>query len=79
MLHGVVMRSLGLEIMGQGAMTLTVHLSELMHQSGLRFASLYTARTLKEVSLNLLILLHHGYAQGLDKQLTSSKFGSNVY
>ncbi|KAG0588974.1 hypothetical protein KC19_2G282100 [Ceratodon purpureus] len=47
-LHGVVMRSLGLEIMGQGAMTLTVHLSELMHQSGLRFASMYTARTLKE-------------------------------
>jgi actin-related protein 8 len=54
-LHGVVMRSLGLEIMGQGAMTLTVHLSELMHQSGLRFASMYTARTLKEVSLNALI------------------------
>jgi len=58
------MRSLGLEIMGQGAMTLTVHLSELMHQSGLRFASMYTARTLKEVSLNPFILLYHAYTLG---------------
>lgn len=54
-MHGVVMRSLGLEIMGQGAMTLTVHLSELMHQSGMRFASMFTARTLKEVSSPFLI------------------------
>ncbi|KAJ7550642.1 hypothetical protein O6H91_07G110800 [Diphasiastrum complanatum] len=47
-LHGKVMRNLGVEIIGQGALRLTGYLSELMQESGIQFATMYTVRTLKE-------------------------------
>ncbi|KAL2628807.1 hypothetical protein R1flu_013493 [Riccia fluitans] len=47
-LHGKVMRSIGVELVGQGALHLSVHLNELMEQNMRPAASMYTVRTLKE-------------------------------
>ncbi|KAJ6752556.1 hypothetical protein OIU85_002921 [Salix viminalis] len=47
-LHGKVMRAVGVEVMGVGALKLTGFLREQMQQNNLNFESLYTVRTLKE-------------------------------
>ncbi|KAF5201254.1 Actin-related protein [Thalictrum thalictroides] len=47
-LRGKVMREVGVEVMGQGAVKLTGYLRELMQQKNMNFGSLYTVRTLKE-------------------------------
>jgi len=49
-LCGKVMRNAGVEIVGQGALRLTGHLSELMHERRIGFASMCTVRTLKETN-----------------------------
>lgn len=48
-LHGKIMRQIGVEVIGMGALKLTGFLKELMQQNGVKFDSLYTVRTLKEV------------------------------
>ncbi|PIA58256.1 hypothetical protein AQUCO_00500294v1 [Aquilegia coerulea] len=47
-LRGKVMREVGVEVLGQGAVKLTGYLRELMQQKNMNFGSLYTVRTLKE-------------------------------
>ncbi|XP_062103121.1 actin-related protein 8-like [Humulus lupulus] len=47
-LHGKVMRNVGVEVVGLGALKLTGFLKELMQQNNISFESLYTVRTLKE-------------------------------
>lgn len=47
-LHGKVMRKVGVEVTGLGALKLTGFLRELMQQKNISFESLYTIRTLKE-------------------------------
>lgn len=47
-LQGKVMREVGVEIVGQGALKLTGFLRELMQQRNIGFESLYTVRTIKE-------------------------------
>lgn len=47
-LHGKVMRKVGVEVVGLGALKLTGFLKEKMQQKNLNFESLYTVRTLKE-------------------------------
>ncbi|KAL5548756.1 hypothetical protein UlMin_003987 [Ulmus minor] len=47
-LHGKVMRKVGVEVVGLGALKLTGFLRELMQQDNIKFESLYTVRTLKE-------------------------------
>lgn len=47
-LHGKVMRKVGVEVVGVGALKLTGFLRELMQQNNINFESLYTIRTLKE-------------------------------
>ncbi|OMO83850.1 hypothetical protein CCACVL1_11142 [Corchorus capsularis] len=47
-LHGKVMRKVGVEVIGLGALKLTGFLRELMQQNNVNFESLYTVRTLKE-------------------------------
>ncbi|XP_030548991.2 actin-related protein 8 isoform X2 [Rhodamnia argentea] len=47
-LHGKVMRKVGVEVTGIGALKLTGFLRELMQQKNMSFESLYTVRTLKE-------------------------------
>ncbi|CAM8937322.1 unnamed protein product [Rhodiola kirilowii] len=47
-LHGKIMRRVGVEVVGMGALKLTGFLKELMQQNGINFDSLYTVRTLKE-------------------------------
>ncbi|XP_059666594.1 actin-related protein 8 isoform X2 [Cornus florida] len=47
-LHGKVMRKVGVEVVGMGALKLTGFLRELMQQRNINFGSLYTVRTLKE-------------------------------
>ncbi|KAG0475007.1 hypothetical protein HPP92_014693 [Vanilla planifolia] len=47
-LHGKVMRNVGVEVVGQGALKVTGFLRELMQQRNIAFESLYTVRTLKE-------------------------------
>ncbi|XP_073099017.1 actin-related protein 8 isoform X2 [Elaeis guineensis] len=47
-LRGKVMREVGVEIVGQGALKLTGFLRELMQQRNISFESLYTVRTIKE-------------------------------
>ncbi|GLT26437.1 hypothetical protein SLA2020_015010 [Shorea laevis] len=47
-LHGKVMRKVGVEVMGLGALKLTGFLRQLMQQNNIKFESLYTVRTLKE-------------------------------
>nr|CAD1822948.1 unnamed protein product [Ananas comosus var. bracteatus] len=46
--QGKVMREIGVEIVGQGALKLTGFLRELMQQRNMNFESLYTVRTIKE-------------------------------
>ncbi|KAK6947158.1 F-box domain [Dillenia turbinata] len=46
--NGKVMRKVGVEVMGIGALKLTGYLKELMQQQNMNFKSLYTVRTLKE-------------------------------
>ncbi|KAL6975123.1 Actin-like protein arp8 [Sarracenia purpurea var. burkii] len=46
--HGKVMRKVGVEVVGMGAMKLTGFLRELMQQNNIKFDSLYTVRSLKE-------------------------------
>lgn len=48
-LNGKVMRKVGVEVTGIGALKLTGFLRELMQQNNISFESLYTVRTLKEV------------------------------
>ncbi|KAJ7963483.1 Actin-related protein [Quillaja saponaria] len=47
-LNGKVMRKVGVEVVGLGALKLTGFLRELMQQNNISFESLYTVRTLKE-------------------------------
>ncbi|XP_050246091.1 actin-related protein 8 isoform X5 [Quercus robur] len=47
-LHGKVMRKVGVEVVGVGALKLTGFLKELMQLNNINFGSLYTVRTLKE-------------------------------
>ncbi|XP_062112732.1 trafficking protein particle complex II-specific subunit 120 homolog [Humulus lupulus] len=53
-LHGKVMRKVGVEVVGLGALKLTGFLKELMQQNNISFESLYTVRTLKEVQVLLV-------------------------
>lgn len=55
-LNGKVMRKVGVEVIGMGALKLTGYLRELMQQNNINFESLYTVRTLKEVCFNPLQL-----------------------
>ncbi|KAJ9187113.1 hypothetical protein P3X46_002608 [Hevea brasiliensis] len=47
-LHGKVMRKVGVEVVGMGALKVTGFLREQMQQNNINFESLYTVRTLKE-------------------------------
>ncbi|KAF6145975.1 hypothetical protein GIB67_033334 [Kingdonia uniflora] len=47
-LRGKVIREVGVEVIGMGALKLTGFLRELMQQNNITFDSLYTVRTLKE-------------------------------
>ncbi|KAM7495683.1 hypothetical protein LguiB_030292 [Lonicera macranthoides] len=47
-LHGKVMRKVGVEVVGMGALNLTGFLREQMQQKNISFGSLYTVRSLKE-------------------------------
>ncbi|KAI9126233.1 hypothetical protein K1719_002654 [Acacia pycnantha] len=47
-LNGKVMRKVGVEVVGLGAIKLTGFLRELMQRNNMNFESLYTVRTLKE-------------------------------
>ncbi|KAB1200136.1 Actin-related protein 8 [Morella rubra] len=47
-LNGKVMRKVGVEVVGLGALKLTGFLKELMQRNNINFASMYTIRTLKE-------------------------------
>ncbi|GAV74762.1 Actin domain-containing protein/F-box domain-containing protein [Cephalotus follicularis] len=47
-LNGKVMRKVGVEVIGLGALKLTGFLRELMQQNNTNFGSMYTVRTLKE-------------------------------
>ncbi|GMY30732.1 actin-related protein 8 isoform X1 [Fagus crenata] len=47
-LHGKVMREIGVEVVGVGALKLTGFLKELMQRNNISFESVYTVRTLKE-------------------------------
>ncbi|KAL1195241.1 Actin-related protein 8 [Cardamine amara subsp. amara] len=47
-LHGKVMRQVGVEVIGFGALKLTGFLKEKMQENNISFQSLYTVRTLKE-------------------------------
>ncbi|KFK27199.1 hypothetical protein AALP_AA8G348300 [Arabis alpina] len=47
-LHGRVMRQVGVEVIGFGALKLTGFLKEKMQENNIAFQSLYTVRTLKE-------------------------------
>ncbi|KAF3453236.1 hypothetical protein FNV43_RR03676 [Rhamnella rubrinervis] len=47
-LNGKVMRKVGVEVVGLGALKLTGFLRELMQMNNISFESLYTVRTLKE-------------------------------
>ncbi|KAM1166985.1 hypothetical protein ACFX14_028923 [Malus domestica] len=48
-LNGKVMRKVGVEVMGLGALKLTGFLRELLHRNNINFDSLYTVQTVKEV------------------------------
>lgn len=47
-LHGKIMRKVGVEVVGTGALKLTGYLREHMQQHNIHFESLYTVRELKE-------------------------------
>ncbi|KAL0399041.1 UNVERIFIED_CONTAM: Actin-related protein 8 [Sesamum radiatum] len=49
-LHGKVMHKVGVEVVGMGALKLTGFLRDRMQQNNIHFDSLYTVRTLKELS-----------------------------
>lgn len=49
-LHGKIMHKVGVDAVGVGALKLTGYLREQMQQRNLHFSSLYTVRTLKEVT-----------------------------
>ena len=55
-LNGKVMRKVGVEVVGLGALKLTGFLREQMQENNMSFESMYTVRMLKEV-LFLLVLL----------------------
>lgn len=55
-LHGKVMRKVGVEVVGMGALNLTGFLREQMQQKNTSFGSLYTVRSLKEVMVLSLIM-----------------------
>jgi len=48
-LHGKIIRNVGVEVVGMGALKLTGFLREQMQQQNIYFESLYTVRELKEV------------------------------
>ena len=52
-LHGKVMRKVGIEVVGMGALKLTGFLREQMQQQNISFESLYTVRELKEVIITV--------------------------
>ena len=54
-LHGKIMRKVGVETVGVGALKLTGYLREQMQQRNLHFDSLYTVRSLKEVYKLILL------------------------
>ncbi|KAJ1420525.1 F-box-like domain superfamily [Sesbania bispinosa] len=60
-LNGKVMRKVGVEVVGLGALKLTGFLKEKMQLNNINFQSLYTVRTLKEESLCLtpIVVLFH--------------------
>lgn len=58
-LNGKVMRQVGVEFIGLGALKLTGYLRLLLQQSGIKFESLYTVGTLKEVLIYLHVLHYH--------------------
>lgn len=60
-LNGKVMRKVGVEVVGLGALKLTGFLRELMQQNNINFESLYTVRTLKEVLLLSVIYFLAGF------------------
>lgn len=47
--RGKVMREIGVEMVGMGALKLTGFLKELMQRRSITYESLYTVRTIKEV------------------------------
>ncbi|KAA8527129.1 hypothetical protein F0562_008642 [Nyssa sinensis] len=47
-LHGKIMRKVGVEVVGMGALKLTGFLRDLMQQKNIKFESLYTLHLLKE-------------------------------
>ncbi|KAM1099158.1 hypothetical protein TB2_005671 [Malus domestica] len=51
-LNGKVMRKVGVEVMGLGALKLTGFLRELLQQSNINFDSLYTVWTVKEETMH---------------------------
>lgn len=57
-LNGKVMRKVGVEVVGLGALKLTGFLREQMQQNNIHFESLYTVRTLKEVLLLAFLVLN---------------------
>lgn len=61
--HGKVMRKVGVEVVGLGALKVTGFLRELMQQNNIGFSSMYTVRTLKEVfPLCFVLGLSHFYS-----------------
>ncbi|KAG5550899.1 hypothetical protein RHGRI_009365 [Rhododendron griersonianum] len=73
-LHGKVMRKVGVEVVGMGALKLTGFLRELMQQKNMHFDSLYTVRSLKEVptlpfALQALIFIHFPLVNGKSLKL----------
>jgi len=55
-LNGKVMRKVGVEVVGLGALKLTGFLRKQMQENNISFESLYTVRTLKEVLLLSFLL-----------------------
>uniref|UniRef100_A0A453DBZ1 Actin-related protein 8 n=1 Tax=Aegilops tauschii subsp. strangulata TaxID=200361 RepID=A0A453DBZ1_AEGTS len=53
--QGRVMREIGIETVGQGALKLTGFLKELLQRRNISFESLYTVRTIKEVGSLFII------------------------
>ncbi|KAK7334458.1 hypothetical protein VNO80_26215 [Phaseolus coccineus] len=67
-LNGKVMRKVGVEVVGLGALKLTGFLREKMQLNNLTFQSLYTVRTLKEK----LCYVAHDYEAELSKDTKAS-------
>ncbi|KAF4347618.1 hypothetical protein F8388_024377 [Cannabis sativa] len=76
-LHGKVMRKVGVEVVGLGALKLTGFLKELMQQNNISFESLYTVRTLKE---NLCYVAYDYEAELLkDTQASCDATGEGLF